>query len=524
MDIDSRVSALRDLMNKHEMDAYIVTSYDPHLSEYVPERWKAREWISGFTGSAGTFITTKEKAGLWVDSRYYVQAEQQLKGSNIQLFKKGMPGVPSAFKWLAKELYPEATVGVDGSCISVSQTRNVGSLDDIAWIFNIRGNDIAYNPLLLAYAIITQENATIYLCDDTDYLDVIKEFEAENIIINSYDRIFSDLEEIPGSANVLLDAERTNLRAFNSITANIVEKENPSQLLKSLKNEVEIKGMKDALIRDGVALEKFFFWLEKNVGKIKLTESALMDKLLEFRAAQKNFKGASFNTICGYKEHAAMPHYSTTPQSDCEIFPEGLLLIDSGGQYLDGTTDITRTIPMGEISDAEKTDFTLVLKGMIQLAMAVFPVGTRGCNIDMLARYDLWKNLRNFGHGTGHGVGAFMNVHEGPQSIRQELKDQPILCNMITSDEPGLYRIGKYGIRHENLILCKDFGSSEFGDFLTFETITLCHFETKGIKTELLTEEERSWLNTYHEKVYQTLSPYLEEDEKDWLKQKTKQM
>ncbi len=590
MDIDSRVGALRDLMNKHEMDAYIVTSYDPHLSEYVPERWKTREWISGFTGSAGTFITTKEKAGLWVDSRYFVQAEQELVGSNIQLFKMGLPDTPSAFKWLAKELFPEAVVGVDGSCISVNQTRNlrnqlgdfgihieweldlinqlwedrpatpnspllnypvaysgesrtsklerirevmrkndcnyhfVGSLDDIAWIFNIRGNDIAYNPLLLAYAIITQENATIYLCDETDYLEVIKEFETENIIINSYDRIFSDLEEIPGSANVLLDADRTNLRAFNSITANIVEKENPSQLLKSLKNEVEIKGMKNALIRDGVALEKFFFWLEKNVGKIKLTESAVMDKLLEFRAAQKDFKGASFNTICGYKEHAALPHYSTTPQSDCEIFPEGLLLIDSGGQYLDGTTDITRTIPMGELSDAEKTDFTLVLKGMIQLAMAVFPVGTRGCNIDMLARYDLWKNLRNFGHGTGHGVGAFMNVHEGPQSIRQELKDQPILCNMITSDEPGLYRIGKYGIRHENLILCKEFGSSEFGDFLTFETITLCHFETKGIKTELLTEEERSWLNTYHEKVYQTLSPYLEKDEKEWLKQKTQRI
>ncbi len=588
MDINSRVNALKNLMDKHEIDAYIVTSSDPHLSEYVPERWKTRQWISGFTGSAGTFITTKEKSGLWVDSRYFVQAEEQLKGSNIQLFKMGLPETPSAFEWLSKELFPEATVGVDGSCISVTQTRNlrnqlgdfgihieweldlinelwedrpntpnsplldypttysgesrasklkrireimnlndcnyhfVGSLDDIAWIFNIRGNDIEYNPLLLAYAIITHDRATLYLCDETDYYHVIKAFEEDNIIINSYDRIFYDLEKIPGSANVLLDADRTNLKAFNSITANIIERENPTQLLKSLKNETEIKGMKNALIRDGVALEKFFFWLENNVGKCRLTEFTLIDKLLEFRAAQKDFKGESFGTICGYKAHAALPHYSTTAESDCEIYPEGLLLIDSGGQYIDGTTDITRTIPLGDISEEEKVDFTLVLKGMIQLAMAVFPVGTRGCNIDLLARYDLWKNLRNFGHGTGHGVGTFMNVHEGPQSIRQELKDQPILSNMITSDEPGIYRPGKYGIRHENLILCKDFGSSEFGDFLTFETITLCHFETKGLKIELLTKEERNWLNSYHEKVFEKLSPYLKDEEIIWLQEKTK--
>ena len=398
----------------------------------------------------------------------------------------------------------------------------VGSLDDVAWIFNIRGNDIDYNPLVLAYAIIGIESATLYLGEDQISNDLIQKLAEDEIYIADYGQIFNDLDKIPGSASVLLDVNRTNLNAFYSISANIVERENPSQLLKSIKNDVEIDGMKNAMKKDGVALTQFYYWLEENIGKTKITEFTVMGKLKEFRSLQKNFKGESFGSIVGYKDHGAHPHYSTTPESDVEIKAEGLLLIDSGAQYLDGTTDITRTIPMGELKEEEKTDFTLVLKGMIQLAMAKFPKGTLGCNLDILARQALWNKGKNYGHGTGHGVGCFMNVHEGPQSIRQEIKDQALLPGMITSDEPGFYREGFYGIRHENLILCCQEETTQFGEFLNFETITLCHFETKGIICELLTPEERQWLNNYHQKVYDVLSPELDESHQNWLKEKTK--
>jgi len=588
MTVAERVNALRFLMNEKEIQAYIVSSSDPHMSEYVPDRWTNRQWISGFTGSAGTVVITNEKAGLWTDSRYFLQAKTQLKGSGITLFKMGTPGTPSPFEWLANELPIEAHVGFDGTCFSVTQTRElknklgnldihiteeydligeiwedrpslpdgiifnhelkfsgqtryskltqirkqmeesgcnyhfVGSMDDVAWIFNLRGSDVDYNPLALAYAIIGIENACIYLNTEKISDALIKSLAEDEITIANYEQIFNDLEELPASANVLLDVNRTNLKAFYSISANIIERENPSQLLKSLKNEVEIEGMKNAMIKDGVALTHFYYWLEENIGKESITEYTVMKKLRDFRGKQENFKGESFGTICGYKDHGAHPHYSTTQESDVEIKKDGILLIDSGAQYLDGTTDITRTIPLGDMSEEEKLDFTLVLKGMIQLAMAVFPVGTRGCNIDILARMDLWKNYRNYGHGTGHGVGCFMNVHEGPQSIRQELKDQAMMNGMITSNEPALYRHGQYGIRHENLILCKEAGSSEFGEYLEFETITLCHFETKGINIDILTQDERYWLNSYHQKVYDQLSPELDAKHKAWLKDKTK--
>ena len=586
MTVSERIDALRFLMNEKNIQAYIITSSDPHMSEYVPTRWTSRQWISGFTGSAGTVIITNNKAGLWTDSRYFVQAEKELAETEIELFKMGT-NAPSPFKWLAGELTVDAHVGFDGSCFSVAETRNlknsladlgvhiidefdlineiweerpdfpngcifehditfcgktryakltkirkkmseldcnyhfVGSLDDIAWIFNLRGNDVDYNPLALSYAIIEKEKATIYLNEQQITDKLINNLREDDIIIENYNSVFADLEEIPGSANVLLDINRTNLRSFNSISANIIEKENPSQLLKGIKNEVEIEGMKNAMRKDGVALTKFYYWLEDTIGN-SITEFTVMDKLKQFRSEQKDFIGESFGTICGYNDHGAQPHYSTTPESDTEIKRDGILLIDSGAQYLDGTTDITRTIPLGELNEVQKTDYTLVLKGMIQLAMAVFPKGTRGCNIDVLARMDLWKNFRNYGHGTGHGVGCFMNVHEGPQSIRQELKDQAIMKGMITSNEPALYREGKYGIRHENLILCKEAESSEFGDFLEFETITLCHFETDPIIVDLLTREERYWLNNYHQRVYDALSPDLDEKHKAWLRNKTK--
>lgn len=588
MTVADRVNALRSLLHEKNIHAYIITSSDPHMSEYLPDRWTARQWLSGFTGSAGTLVVTQEKAGLWTDSRYFLQAETQLAGSGIELFKMGTAGTPTQNEWLSGELQIHPNVGFDGTCFSVTQTRElknklgdlginiveefdlvneiwenrpqlpshpvydhevsysgqtrfskllkirkqmeicecnyhfVGSLDDVAWIFNIRGNDVAYNPLALAYAIIGTQSATLYLSEDQIPNELIQKLAEDEIYIADYAQVFNDLDEIPGSSSVLLDSNRTNLNAFNSISANIVEKENPSQLLKSMKNEVEIEGMKNAMKKDGVALTQFYYWLEENIGKTKITEFTVMDKLKEFRSLQKDYKGESFGTIAGYKEHGAHPHYSTTPESNVEIKQEGILLIDSGAQYLDGTTDITRTIPMGELSDDEKTDFTLVLKGMIQLAMAKFPKGTRGCNLDILARQALWKRGKDYGHGTGHGIGCFLNVHEGPQSIRQEIKDQALLPGMITSDEPGFYREGFYGIRHENLILCCSEETTQFGEFLNFETITLCHFETKGIINELLTSEEREWLNIYHQKVYEILSPELDEKHQNWLKNKTK--
>lgn len=587
MTIFERVNALRSLMEEKEIHAYIITSSDPHMSEYVPEYWTSRQWISGFTGSAGTVVITHDKAGLWTDSRYFLQAEKQLEGSGIELFKMGVPGVLDQYEWLLSELELEANIGIDGTCFSIAQTNQlknsladlsihicedqdlineiwndrpalpnnkifehsiefagtsrvkklacvreemrrldakhhfVGSLDDIAWIFNLRGQDVDFNPVAVAYALINEESCCLYL--DQSKLDgeLIKSLKQDGINTADYKKICSDLEELPGSENVLLDNNRSNLRIYRSITANIIERENPSQLLKSQKNSTEVNGMKEAMIQDGIALTHFFCWLEENLGKTKITELTLIDKLRHFRSQQKNFVSESFGSIVAYKAHGASPHYSTTKESDCEIKTEGILLIDSGGQYLNGTTDITRTMALGELNNDEKMDFTLVLKGMIQMSLAVFPKGTRGCNIDILARQALWMYGKNYGHGTGHGVGCFLNVHEGPQSIRQELKEQAILPGMITSNEPGFYKEGAYGIRHENLILCKEKLSTEFGQFLEFDTLTLFPFDTKALDIKLLNEIEKSWLNHYHQKVHDSLAPQLDEKHKAWLKNKT---
>lgn len=587
MTILERVNALRSLMKEKDIHAYIITSSDPHMSEYVPEYWTSRQWISGFTGSAGTVVITQDKAGLWADSRYFLQAEKQLEGSGIKLFKMGVPGTPNQYQWLLSELEFEANVGFDGTCFSIAQTKElknslgdlsvhiseeedlineiwtdrpslpkhnvfehpvefagksrkeklvsirgemrkleathhfVGSLDDIAWIFNLRGKDVDFNPVAIAYALINQDTCCLYL--DQSKLDdkLIRSLKQDGINTSDYKDICGDLEELPGSENVLLDSNRSNLRIYRSITANIIERENPSQLLKSQKNPTEIKGMKEAMIQDGLALTQFFCWLEENLGKIKITEFTLIDKLREFRSQQKYFVGESFGSIVGYKAHGASPHYSTTEETDCEIKAEGILLIDSGGQYMNGTTDITRTTALGELNQEEKDDFTLVLKGMIQMSLAVFPKGTHGCNIDILARQALWMHGKNYGHGTGHGVGCFLNVHEGPQSIRQDLKEQAILPGMISSNEPGFYKEGAYGIRHENLILCKEKLSTEFGQFLEFDTLTLFPFDTKALNIDLLNKVEKSWLNHYHQKVYDSLFTLLDEKHKNWLKNKT---
>ena len=587
MTIFERVNALRSLMEEKEIQAYIITSSDPHMSEYVPEHWTSRQWISGFTGSAGTVVITSNKAGLWTDSRYFIQAEKQLKGSGIELFKMGVPGVPTQYQWLLSELEFEANIGFDGTCFSIAQTKElkdslgnlsirisdeedlineiwtdrpalpkskifehsvefagksrkekiasvreemhkfdathhfIGSLDDIAWVFNLRGEDIDFNPVAIAYALINDDICYLYL--DQSKLDsqLIHKLKEDGIITADYKKICDDLEELAGSENVLLDVNRCNLKIYHSIRANIIKRENPSQLLKSQKNTTEIKGTKEAMIQDGVALTKFFCWLDENLGKTKITEFTVNDKLRYYRSQQKNFVCESFGSIVAYKDHGASPHYSTTIESDCELKAEGLLLIDSGGQYLNGTTDITRTTSLGELNQEAKIDSTLVLKGMIQLSLAIFPKGTRGCNIDILARQALWMHGKDYGHGTGHGVGCFLNVHEGPQSIRQNLNEQAILPGMITSNEPGFYRAGHYGIRHENLILCKEKLNTEYGQFLEFETLTLFPFDTKGLDLNLLNDMEKTWLNHYHQKVYDSLAPQLDEKHKTWLKART---
>lgn len=583
-----KIKALRALMLKHNYKAYIIASSDPHTSEYVASTWASRQWISGFTGSAGLVVITQDLACLWTDSRYFIQAEDELRGSEIKLFRQGDEGIPSFTKWLKSQLSYGSTIAFDGKCISLSMSRNiekelsqldinldgdkdlidniwtdrpqipsnkifmhdisksgktideklklirnemhkheanihfVGSLDDIAWIFNIRGSDVDYNPVAISYALITMDKATLYICEHKYEEELASILASSNIDICDYSQIFEDLKNIPQSSNLLLDINRTNLSIYEAITANIIEDENPSQLMKSIKNETEIKGFKSAMLKDGVAMENFLYWLETNIAKAQIKESDIIYKLKEFRSEQEDFFCESFGTIAGYAEHGALPHYSTNENTDIVLEQKSFVLIDSGAQYKDGTTDITRTIPLGELNNEEKTDYTLVLKGMIQLSMAKFPKGTPGCNLDILARQALWFHARDYGHGTGHGVGSFLNVHEGPQSIRQDLKNQSFFAGMVTSNEPAIYRDGKYGIRHENIILCKESEISQFGEFLEFETLTLCHFETKAILTELLTPLERDWINAYHTRVYKEISPLLEKEKQNWLKQKTK--
>lgn len=582
MNIPTKLKALRELMQQHSVAAFIVYSADPHMSEYLPEEWKEREWISHFTGSAGLVVITQEKAGLWTDSRYFVQATEELKDSGIALFKQGMEGVPTYTKWLKQELSTGSTVAINGLCcahddwqqleaefsdknikindlpllaelwdtritaemqpIFIHEAKYAGqtpkekltkirqemttqnaslhlisSLDDIAWILNLRGKDVEYNPVFLSYLVISASEATLFVNTEKCSPNVKSHLAEANVKLEEYENFFEYLQNvkdqhiwIAAHSNQTIFEKLKNANSFHLATP-------PSQLLKSVKNETEIKGMRQAMQKDGVALIKFLYWLKQTVGKEALNEYKVGKKLLAFRAEQENFQGASFGTIAGYNGNGAIVHYSAKEDGAVQIEKNGVLLLDSGGQYLEGTTDITRTIPLGEISEEFKKDYTLVLKGMIALTLAKFPKGTRGCNLDAIARQPLWQNARNYGHGTGHGVGCFLNVHEGPQSIRQELKDQALLPGMISSNEPGLYREGKYGIRHENLILCVKSETSEFGDFYAHQTLTLCPFFTEPIVKELLSSEEMNWLNTYNQRVFEVLSPELDATHKEWL-------
>lgn len=586
--IKERLHALRMAFHSDGIKAFIIPSTDPHLSEYVAPHWMSREWISGFTGSAGTVVILTDKAGLWTDSRYFLQAEKELEGSGITLYKEMLAETPSITDFLCQNLKPGESVSIDGKMFSVQQVEQmkeelaahriqvdifgdplkeiwkdrpsipdapafiydikyagksceekiaairaelkkkgiyalfISALDEIAWTLNLRGCDVHCNPVVVSYLLITQDDATYFISPEKVTQEVERYLKEQHVDLHDYNKVESFLNNFTGK-NILIDPKKTNFAIYSSINpdCSIIRGESPVALLKAIRNEQEIAGIHAAMQRDGVALVKFLKWLEEEVPSGKETELSVDKKLHEFRAAQPLYMGESFDTIAGYKEHGAIVHYSATPETDVTLHPKGFLLLDSGAQYLDGTTDITRTIALGELTEEEKTDYTLILKGHIALAMAKFPAGTRGAQLDVLARLPIWKHGMNFLHGTGHGVGHFLSVHEGPQSIRMNENPVVLQPGMVTSNEPGVYKAGSHGIRTENLTLvCKD-GEGMFGEYYKFETITLCPICKKGIIKEMLTDEETEWLNSYHQTVYEKLSPNLDENERAWLREAT---
>lgn len=590
MNIPEKLIELRRIMDRENIAAYIISGTDPHNSEYLPAPWQQRKWISGFTGSYGTVVVTKNEAGLWTDTRYFIQAEKELAGSGIKLHKLRIPGAVDYPQWLAEVLESGTKVGIDGFCMSVSDVRSLKNaltpknitiqeqidllgemwfdrpalpvekiirldtkyvgesagerigkirefirdnhgdamlfscLDEIAWLYNIRCNDIAYNPVAISYAIVEKDKAHLFIKLDKISQEIEQQLAEDGIELHDYHHLFLFLDEQSKENTYFVDTNTCNYAVFNHLAKKfeVREIESPIPLLKAVKNTTELDGFRLACRKDGVALSKFYYWLENRLSQQPITELEAAEQLTWFRSQDKEYVSDSFGCISAYGPNAALPHYSATPEQQSEIHPKGLYLVDSGAQYMHGTTDITRTMPLGELTELEKEDYTLVLKGMIDLSMLYFPKGSKGCNIDIVARLPLYMNLRNFGHGTGHGVGYFLNVHEGPQSIRPDLKNQEMLPGMVTSNEPGLYREGLHGIRHENLIVCQPKAVNEFGEFYQFETITLCYFDTSVLLTKLLNQKEIDWLNAYNERVYQEVSPYLEEQERVWLRNKTK--
>ncbi len=587
--IKQRIEKLRDLMRKHNISAYIIPGTDPHMSEYLPDLWKRREFISGFNGSAGDVVVTLDKAGLWTDSRYFLQAEMQLKNTGIALFKMGEKGVPDLYSFIASTLNNGETAAIDSRLITIAEKQSVlklfkpkeikllemeenlvdliwtdrpsfplskvevmeekyagesvesklqkvrekitnqgakalviSTLDSIAWLFNIRGKDIEYNPMVISYAIVTTNGAKLFLKLEK-VTDKVKK-HLNSVELFEYDEVKTHLQQIKDK--VLVDKSSVTSFLVNNLqnAKEVIFGTNPIDMLKAIKNPVEIQGFKNCHVRDGVAMVKFFTWLYKSIGKEEITEISASEKLYEFRKQQKGFVGASFSTIAGYKEHGAIIHYSATKESDVPLKQEGIFLLDSGGQYVDGTTDITRTITLGEPTAEQKKMFTLVLKGHIDLAITSFPHGTAGKQLDTIARKPLWDYGFNYGHGTGHGVGHYLGVHEGPHAISYyRCTGVPVLEGMVSSNEPGFYKEGEYGIRIENLIVTvKDEEKSKNGvDFYKFENLTLCPIDKKLIDVNLLTKEELNYLNDYHKQVFNTLSPFLKGEELEWLKEAT---
>lgn len=590
MNINKRLTALRRFMEEKRLHAFIIPSTDSHLSEYPASHWASREWISGFTGSAGTVVVTREKAGLWTDSRYFLQAANELKETEIDLFKEGLPATPTIEEWLTAELGKGEYIGIDGNvyaakeafslthklnmkglhiisdydpfsdiwhdrpeiptnpifvlpekytgepahkkisriCDSIekngAESLLVASLDTIAWIFNIRGNDVKCNPVAVSYAYISRKETVLFINPKKLTPEISDYLKAEGVTIAEYTKVFDYVARL--KKPISLDANKITFSLYNTIPGEckIIDMPSTADLMKSIKNETEIQGFRNAMERDGVALVHFLMWLEKAVPNGNVTEIMIPEKLVEYRSQQKNFVGESFDTISGYGPNGAIVHYHVTAESSLPVKPEGFLLVDSGAQYFDGTTDITRTIAVGPLTDQMKKDYTMVLKGHIDLATAIYPQGTRGSQLDILARKALWDEGLNYLHGTGHGIGHFLNVHEGPQNIRMNENPTTLQIGMVTSNEPGIYRAGQYGIRIENLIKTKHETTTEFGDFYSFETLTLCPIDTTPIIKEMLTEKEITWFNEYHKYVYDRLSPLLTDDAKQWLKEKTNEI
>nr|WP_320059980.1 aminopeptidase P family protein [uncultured Bacteroides sp.] len=589
--INQRIARLRELLKEQELAAFIIPSADPHLSEYVSPHWKSREWISGFNGSAGTIVVTLNKAGLWTDSRYFLQAAEQLDGTCIDLYKEMLPETPTIKEFLCDNIKEGSIVGIDGKLFSINQLidmRNsfskmnlkirtsldpmeelwedrpsmptsqafihdefyagksctekislvreemkkkevdglfISALDEIAWCLNLRGGDVKCTPVIVSYLLVTKEEIIYFISPDKLSPTVETYLQTHSITIYDYNNVSNYLSTLKINS-ILLDPNKSNYSVYSSINSEcqIIQGESPLSLLKALKDEKQIIGIHNAMRRDGVALVKFLRWLEEAVPSELETEISIDKKLHEFRAQQELYMGESFDTIAGYKEHAAIIHYSASEESKTTLHPKGFLLLDSGAQYLDGTTDITRTIALGELTTEEAFDYTLVLKGHIALSMAKFPVGTRGAQLDVLARMPLWSHGMNYLYGTGHGVGHFLNVHEGPQSIRMNENPVTLQVGMVISNEPGVYKSGSHGVRTENLLLVRKDQEGMFGEYLKFETITLCPICKKGIVKDLLTKDEMNWLNEYHQTVYKELSPSLNNEEKEWLKEKTEEL
>ncbi|MDM8155197.1 aminopeptidase P family protein [Bacteroides gallinaceum] len=591
-EITGRIASLRAFMKERGLSAFIIPSTDPHSGEYVPAHWEARKWISGFTGSAGTAVITLNKGGLWTDSRYFLQAEAQLKDTGIVLFKDRLEETPSIAEWLGSELKPQDKVGIDGWVNAYSEAESlrnalatygieltvsedpfqwiwkdrpalplntpfilplayagvsasekldiirnqlsksqadgilISALDEIAWTLNLRGDDIHCNPVFISYLLITQENATLYIIKEKLTPELTAYLDDNKIGTCDYTQIENDLRHFPGK-RIQLSSE-TNLTLYLAATQSgasiVMNHPSPVCLLKAIKNGTEIEGFRQAMKRDGVAMVRFLMWLEQAVPNGQETEISIDQKLYELRAQQALFHGISFDTIAGYQEHGAIVHYEATPQTAYTLKPEGLLLLDSGAQYTDGTTDITRTIALGPVSEAQRIDYTLVLKGFIALSQAEFPQGTCGTQLDVLARQYMWKAGINYGHGTGHGVGHFLNVHEGPHQVRMNHMPALLQPGMTLTNEPGIYKAGRYGVRTENTMLIIESQTTEFGKFYKFEPLTLCPIDKTPIYTEMLTPGEKQWLNEYHAYVYAQLSPLLNEEEKAWLAKATSEI
>lgn len=589
-EIQKRISSLRNLIQSKGISAYITYSTDPHSGEYVPSHWESRKWISGFTGSAGTVAITLDDGGLWTDSRYFIQAEEQLAGTGLRLFKERMPDTPSIPQWLGCALKKGDRVGIDGyttslqtvnelkselsgygievsmiedpyktiwsnrpelpdnkpfileekysgesASLKISAIRHylessgtdylfISALDEIAWTLNMRGTDIECNPLFVSYLLISKDEATLYINKEKLTESTIHYLKSHNVRYGNYEDVESELSAISGKKIAM--SPSINFAMYNAASKNniVYIKPSPVNEYKSIKNQTEIEGFHNAMLRDGVAMVRFLIWLQKNIKSENLTEISIDKQLYKERSAMENFQGISFETIAGYQEHGAIVHYEADEHSASTLKPEGLLLIDSGAQYLDGTTDITRTVPLGPTTEEQKKDYTLVLKGFIQLAMAEFPKGTCGTQLDVLARLAMWKEGVNYGHGTGHGVGHFLNVHEGPHQIRMNNVPALLQPGMTVTNEPGIYRAGKYGIRTENTMLIVPSRETDFGEFYKFEQLTLCPIDTETIITEMLNEEEKNWLNNYHKMVNKKLSALLTEEERIWLDNATKEV